>query len=466
MDQALARLAVEARMISPQEAAHFWQQAQAPGAPRFVQLLVQQGRLQRADVDRLKSLWQQQQGGAAPAGQTGAFGPPPGQTGGFGPAAGQPGGFGPPPGQPGGFAPAPGQSGGFSRPAGGPPSGAHARPATGNLGGAPGGAAGADALANDGAASWEEALQRDAQLARLLHMRSLVTQDRLRECRELQVKHRVRLGVILVKKGYVERGAVEEALAAVRAQAPGAAGVGSSGRAGRPEPAPAPAPADPFAPPPGGVDQDAMPTLNVGPGGLAALGAPPVVSTPGGGPGPQDAIPTIMSVDELNPFAAASTPARKGGGGPPPGHLSPMLSGDELNAFENVPLAPVGSVRGQLSPLAGSTRGAQPPADFGAGPAPAPAGFDAPAAPGWGAEPAPMTPAGPPGMETPDTTRGPAAGEEHVVAGGKETKKKKTKQPEPAKGSNLKLVLILLGAFVVFGVLILGVLWVFVLRGG
>ena len=51
-----------------------------------------------------------------------------------------------------------------------------------------------------------------------------------------------------------------------------------------------------------------------------------------------------------------------------------------------------------------------------------------------------------------------------MAVGGKETKKKKAKQ-EPAKGGNLKLVLIMLGAFVVFAVVILGVLWVFVLRG-
>jgi len=73
--------------------------------------------------------------------------------------------------------------------------------------------------------AWEEALHKDMLLARVLLGRGATSQDRLRECRELQLQHRLRLGVILVKKGYVDRPTVEAAIQeVVRSFPPAASG--------------------------------------------------------------------------------------------------------------------------------------------------------------------------------------------------------------------------------------------------
>src|SRR5258706_4002554 len=104
LDRALARLAVEHGFLPREEGARFWQQIQAPGSPRFVQVLVQTGRLKPADIDRLRALWQQQSGGApaaAPPVVATAVAPPPASR----PATAA-----------------------LARPPGGPGTGAHARP--------------------------------------------------------------------------------------------------------------------------------------------------------------------------------------------------------------------------------------------------------------------------------------------------------------------------------------------------
>lgn len=480
VDRALARLVVESGLLTRDEAAGYWRQTQAPGSPRFVAALLQSGRITQADVERLRTLYQQQQQGAGNGPGTGSFPRP--ATGNLGPPPGT-NSYGPPPG-----------TNNY-----GPP------PATSNFAAAPGGtstttgygAPGTDALA-DNEGTWEEQVARDAQLARVLYTRGLTTQDRLRECRELQLKHRARLGVVLVKKGYVERAAVTEALASVRSAAPaatpgtpqGATPLGpilpppASARHARPDfgPPPGEGLANPFAVPAGGpVDQDAMPTLNVGPGGIPGFpgrGIPPGMTPPGASP--QDAIATItgvQSVDEMNPFASVSAPGAARPAGFPGMPIQPMLSGDELNAFENVPLTPVGSVRGGQSPLLQSTRGGSNPVN-GWGPPPGgqpppmsgnlsgPSGFDMAGGPGAGQGMFATPPVI--GGHGTDTTQGPAAGAEHAPppadlissAAQKSKTKSKAKKAQEAPGmSTGKLLAIVVGAGLLLMLAVLGLLW-------
>ncbi len=496
VDRALARLVVESGLLTRDEAAGYWRQTQAPGSPRFVAALLQSGRITQAEVERLRTLYQAQQGsgngpstGALPRPATGNLGPAPGTNS-----------YGPPPGTntygTGNFAAAPGSSTNSY----GPP------PATGNFAAAPGGTSttnnfgppGADALA-DNEGTWEEQVARDAQLARVLYTRGLTTQDRLRECRELQLKHRARLGVVLVKKGYVERAAVTEALAAVRGPASAAPGTPqgatplgpilpppASARHARPDfgPPPGEGMANPFAVPAGGpVDQDAMPTLNVGPGGIPGFpgrGIPPGMTPPGASP--QDAIATItgvQSIDEMNPFASVSAPGAARPAGFPGMPLQPMLSGDELNAFENVPLTPVGSVRGGPSPLLQSTRGGSNPVN-GWGPPPGgagtpppmsgnlsgPSGFDMAGGPGTGQGMFATPPVI--GGHGTDSTQGPAAGAEHAppspdlissAAQKSKTKSKAKKTAEAPGMSTGKLLGIVVGAGLLLMLVVLGLLW-------
>jgi hypothetical protein len=370
VDRSLVRLAVDHGFLTRDEAMRYWQQIQAPGSPRFVQLLMQSGRLSKPDVDRLRSLWQQQSG-QPPSGVMPSLPPP-------------------------AVAVAPPQ-------VAAPPANGGSQPGS----------------TDDG--SWEEALEKDTQLARLLIGRGLVTQERLRECRQLQLQHRMRLGVVLVKKNYVERAAVDEALRSLKAaplsqqpqqaqQPPLSASVRMSAPQGPPSasyarptapspgasgqmPRPGGPATNPFAPTPGLIDQDAMPTLNVPPGSFPPGGP---FSPPGRPLGPQDAIPTLLgtpsevSVEELNPFAIAG-PQLGNVGGPAAGRPQPgakttgaprgldqgALSLDELNAFDDVPLGPPPSSPGASIPLPGSNEDmiTMPPsygAPDGFGPVPAP----------------------------------------------------------------------------------------------
>jgi hypothetical protein len=333
--------------------------------------------------------------------------------------------------------------------------------------------------------SWEEALEKDTQLARVLYSRGLVTQERLRECRALQLQHRLRLGVVLVRKNYVDRAAVDDALrslsgsgshatpapigssgahaslgastrmqapaaqarplapppgppgglaASTRMQAPQPTSTGASGLQSRPA---ALASSNPFQAPPGEVDQDAMPTLNVPPG-----------SFPPGGPfatprqlTPQDAIPTLLgagdvSVEELNPFAvmggAATGGAAMGGPGAPgfgpraapgaPGRGNGALSVDELNAFDDVPLGP-------------------PPAGSGAPfDGPSASGEDITLPPSW----SPAAPAAPAAPEAPapgPEDHLPASGGERPAAAKKKATPKKAAPPPSSGGSSKALII-------------------------
>lgn len=250
-DRVLARLSVDAGLLSQEEAAHYWRRAQAPGAPRFVQLLVQEGRLQPADLERLKVRYYALQRGIDAA-QTVLDGE------------------------------------------GGPSAPPAARPAS------PGGEGGEDD-------AWAEALRKDELLARVLFAQGAVSGDRLRECLDLQRKHRLRLGVVLVKKGYAERGVVEAAIARVRAHLEGAAGAGGAAQPYRDVPTALEAPPAPPA------DPDEAPTVIDGPepgpprstaqdGVDTVLNAPVAAEPPAFDPfdtGPA----TGLSVEELNPFA-------------------------------------------------------------------------------------------------------------------------------------------------------------------
>lgn len=481
-DLTLAKLAVEAGFLTREEAQRYWQQLQAPDAPRLIPLLLQTGRLAPPDVDRLRQLWQQRQGGEltssfnrpalppqppaplGPGGQgSGAFtrpSPPPQPPAPLGPGGQGSGAFARPttggvprPTAPVGPAPpARIESGAFGRPVG---SGSFGRPAGAAVAATPAPAAQGLAAQAGGVGeetgSWDDALARDAQLARVLLGRGLTTQERLRECRQLQVQHQARLGPILVRKGYVDRAAVEEAIAAVKAGAIPAAPMGSGAFSlqppapgpaafGQPVPGPGQAPPgfNPFASvrqPTGPAqvydDPDAMPTLT---GDVEPIGLPstptvfsdePPLPLPGRaafGASPADAAPTLIgggvSVEELNPFAVAAL-AQK----PPPrpgpatrkGGVDAVLSVDELNAFDDVPLA-------------------IPDASAPAEPAPAPGG----AGSGWGADPAGRSdepgaqPAAPP--PKPD----------------KPTKRQRP-APEPAKGKGLPTAAWVLLAVVVLG---------------
>ncbi len=460
-DLTLAKLAVEAGFLTREEAQRYWQQLQAPDAPRLIPLLLQTGRLAPPDVDRLRQLWQQRQGGEMTSSFNRPALPPqppvqlgPGAQGSGAFARPATGGF-PRPAAPVGPAPpARIESGAFGRPGG---SGSFGRPAGAAVAATPAPAAPGLAAQGGGVGeetgTWDDALARDAQLARVLLGRGLTTQERLRECRQLQVQHQARLGPILVRKGYVDRAAVEEAIAAVKAGAIPAAPMGSGAFSLQP---PAPVPAAFGQPPPGAGqgppgfnpfasvrqptgpaqvaydDPDAMPTLtgDVGPIGLPStptvFSDEPPLPLPGRAPfgaSPADAAPTLIgggvSVEELNPFALAAlaqkpAPARPGPGARN-GGVDAVLSVDELNAFDDVPLA-------------------IPDASAPPGPAPAPGD----AGSGWGADPAGRSdepgsqPAAPP--PRPD----------------KPTKRQRP-APEPAKGKGLPAAVWVLLAVVVLG---------------
>lgn len=151
-DLALAQLAVEVGFLSRDEARHFWQQVQAPGSPRLASLLVQQGRLKQSQLDQLRAMFVARSGGAATATVT----PPAG--------------------------------------------GLHTLPEGDHTASRP---MSADEI-------WAEALARDRQLASALLQRGVVNQDRLRECHQLQLQHRMRLGPVLVRKGYADQATVEQ----------------------------------------------------------------------------------------------------------------------------------------------------------------------------------------------------------------------------------------------------------------
>lgn len=443
VDRSLLRLAVDNGFLTRDEGMRYWQQLQAPGSPRFVQLLLQSGRLGRAEVDRLRGLWQQQSGGGqSPSGITAAFARPS---------------------QPAAVAVAPAPT-------------TVAAPPTSSQN-----------LASTDDGSWEEALEKDTQLARVLYSRGLVTQERLRECRALQLQHRLRLGVVLVRKNYVDRAAVDDAMrslsssgahaapslggssgthaglaastrihassptsgppsptplppalgASGRMQAPPPPNLGASGRTSRP---PALTSTNPFQAPPGEVDQDAMPTLNVLPGGFPPGGP----FSPTGGLTPQDAIPTLLgapsdiSVEELNPFAVmGSTPSGPGPSGMPRGgpgapRANGALSVDELNAFDDVPLG-------------------APPSPGAAFDGPSASGEDITLPPSWSPAAAPAPPsdvAAPPAVgDLPDS-----GGERPAAAKKKTTTKRAPSTPAPSGGSSSKALII----FIVIAALIAG----------
>lgn len=294
-DRLLAQLLVEGGFLSRDEAARYWQRIQAPNAPRLGALLVQEGRLSPADLEVLRARFMERTGvlqaqRATPPGAAAVASRPAGR---LAPQA----------------APAPGAA-------------------------APAGQRGSQE-------DWEEALEKDALLAKALLSRGATTQERLRECRALQVQHRVRLGVALVRKGYVDKQVVEEAIALVRQHR----GESTAAHLAAPTPA-GPPPTGGYARPP---DPDDAPTLmEQPPAPLPALGANPFARAPRG-PDADDAQATLL--DEPESGLEAFTPRGPQGQdqistllqqpnlGPNPPALPAMgLSAEELNPFRDLPL--------------------------------------------------------------------------------------------------------------------------------
>ena len=305
-DRALAQLAVESGFLTQEEAGGYWQRVQAPGSPRLAQLLMQEGRLSQADMATLRQRFLEAQG---PSGAQPRLGSP----------------------RPG--------SGRNPGPLPAPPAAAYAPP-------------GEDP-------NWAKSLEKDGLLARVLLNRGLTTQDRLRECRQIQIQQQQRLGVILVQKGYVGRGAVEEAIALVRERmgheptfeispplvggtggfaplAPAPPGTGSFG--------PAPGTGT-FGPPPG--------TGNFGPDpGTGTFGPPPGTGHFGPPPGTGNFGPA-PGTGNFGP------PPGTGNFGPPPSSGGLVgIDGGAPSPSDN----PFASVRAAPSPLAATDE----PPTFGA----------------------------------------------------------------------------------------------------
>ncbi|MEZ6187136.1 MAG: hypothetical protein R3F62_19265 [Planctomycetota bacterium] len=64
--------------------------------------------------------------------------------------------------------------------------------------------------------AWNEALERDRILAEVLLHHRMVPMEQLRECRQIQRDQQLRLGVVIVKKGYASRAQLETAIEEVR----------------------------------------------------------------------------------------------------------------------------------------------------------------------------------------------------------------------------------------------------------
>jgi tetratricopeptide (TPR) repeat protein len=216
-DRILGELAVEQGLIAREDAARFYAFLDGtPNPPPLSQLLVQEGRATVQDLQRLREIWQSRQGSSPPNPlQSGAFrtnAPPP-------PAPIQP-----PPraaassrpnGRP--LAPLPDEAAILAEPTvvirgdkrrapapfqsrpGPPPPQPMAQPS---------GPQPLDALG----------LKKDELLARILVARNLLTVDRAREARALQIQHKVRLGPVLARGNYVERGQLEEVIRYIREQ--------------------------------------------------------------------------------------------------------------------------------------------------------------------------------------------------------------------------------------------------------
>lgn len=490
-DLALAKLAVEVGFLSQDEARRYWQQIQAPGAPRLATLLVQEGRLKQGQLDQLRAMFMSRHGTGRVAVATAP----------------------PPVAMPGGYATLPEGNDTSTR------------------------AVTADEI-------WAEALGRDRQLAQLLIQRGIVPQERLRECHGIMVQHRVRLGEVLVRKGWADQATIDSLVAQL--------GFGSSSSRGQQPPPPdprnastrpgqSPAPRAGTGPQrrPGNLNASTQPGMGLAsgsavapvglgsPSGLApiggGLGSPPMVglgsgsahgtppalantplasglapnpfasvrpgltppglpqnqddvptvtegtpmpmgisgglATPPAGPGRQDSIPTLLernnkvagpgfnpSLDELNPFGDG----RRGGVAPTaPEGARPPVSIEELNPFGGIPTEPPPGMFPPRSPLAppGTDSSAAtlegPPLATPGGPAPG----------GWGTGPAVFDPSLPPTQE--DTTlppryppgggpekplSSPALGAEHTPAPAVRPTKRKGK----AKGSS-KVTLVIVG---------------------
>jgi hypothetical protein len=364
-DRNLARMVVECGFLTQEEVMPYWQRLQ-PGSPPLVNLLLQDGRLNQDHLGQLRSRWQQQEagapGGARPTANLGLGGQP-------------------------------------------------APPNTG----APSHYGGEEVSLDD---AWEEALRKDTELARVLLRRAVIDQERLRECRQLQLQHRMRLGVVIVKKGYVAKDIVEGAISEVLGQPSHAPAVQAA--VGGAAPAAPVAPVAPVAPGMGGGPpvvranggagrqdpfasgdvrggavpfnpQDNIPTLM----GIEAAGV--MQGDAGGG---EPAPPNFgMSVEELNPFAEFGGPdSRSGPGGTAAGApgFGPGAGASADRSVDELSFGAPAFLPGGNNPSDSSMPTKDAPRDDGWGPGPgsgsematmAPGYSDAGAAPGFGPPP-------------------------------------------------------------------------------
>jgi hypothetical protein len=360
-DRTLARLAVESGYLTQDEAGGYWQRVQAPGSPRLAQLLMQEGRLSPADMANLRQRFFNEQG-STPSGR-------------------------------------------LPRPEPGSDSAHFARDDSTLL------------PRNADDPNWAKSLEKDGLLARVLLNRGQTTQDRLRECRQIQLDQQQRLGAILVEKGYVERGMIADAMALVRErmgheptldlggpEAPVANFPPGTGSFGRPQtggfgpppgtsnfgPPPGPGGFGPppttggFAPPPGTGNFGPPPgTGNFGPPpGAGGFGPPPGTGNFGPPPGPGGFGPPPGAgsfgpaggidgggppANESNPFASVrATPSPLAGNDEPPAFGS--VSVEELNPFGDAGGGKKPSLElsmDELNPFAGGAAAPAPDGAFG-----------------------------------------------------------------------------------------------------
>jgi tetratricopeptide (TPR) repeat protein len=190
-DRIIGELAVEQGLIGRDEATRYYSMLDSqPGtATTLAQLLVRDGRATREDLERLRDVWRSR----AAAGQPGSV-----LRSALAPA--------PAPPRNGHAAPPP--STGRPRTAALPPPPMPVRSAPA------GGGSGAEVSPQ----AWAAILKKDEILARILITRNVLTVERAREARALQLQAKSRLGPLLLKQGWADRTRLEEAIRFIREQ--------------------------------------------------------------------------------------------------------------------------------------------------------------------------------------------------------------------------------------------------------
>ena len=216
-DRILGELAVEQGLIAREDAARFYAFLDGtPNPPPLSQLLVQEGRATAQDLQRLREIWQSRQGSSAaedpdperllPHEGAAASGADRAAAARLGVLAAERAPLAPLPDEAAILAEPTVVIRGDKRRAPAPFQGRQGPPPTQPL--APAAPQPLDAIG----------LKKDELLARILVARNLLTVDRAREARALQIQHKVRLGPVLARGNYVERGQLEEVIRYIREQ--------------------------------------------------------------------------------------------------------------------------------------------------------------------------------------------------------------------------------------------------------